>query len=157
MDMNIDRHGPFVPGGRHTAWHTPQGPGMPELALWTPAERALRPPSHRLACLHLTPHRSRRRRGLRLTPRRRRRRRRRGLRLPRCRWAPHVVSAPPPHPTHPPHPTPCAQDEVKEFFGDPYSMQMYGIVFGYLSIARMTVSYQRYWEVHICPQARAIG
>ena len=38
------------------------------------------------------------------------------------------------------------QDEVKEFFGDPYSMQMYGIVFGYLSIARLTVSYQRYWE-----------
>ena len=38
------------------------------------------------------------------------------------------------------------QDQVKEFFGDPYSMQMYGIVFGYLSIARLTVSYQRYWE-----------
>ena len=36
---------------------------------------------------------------------------------------------------------------MKEFFGDPYSMQMYGIVFGYLSIARLTVSYQRYWEV----------
>ena len=36
---------------------------------------------------------------------------------------------------------------MKEFFGDPYSMQVYGIVFGYLSIARLTVSYQRYWEV----------
>ena len=52
----------------------------------------------------------------------------------------------------PPHAARCffralAQDEVKEAFGDPYSMQMYGIVFGYLSIARLTVSYQRYWEV----------
>ena len=63
----------------------------------------------------------------------------------------------PPPPLQPPPPAlvplraarcfpPPAQDEVKEFFGDPYSMQMYGIVFGYLSIARMTVSYQRYWE-----------
>ena len=30
--------------------------------------------------------------------------------------------------------------------GDKYSMQLFGLVFGYLSIGRLNISYQRYWE-----------
>ena len=30
--------------------------------------------------------------------------------------------------------------------GDKYSMQLFGLVFGYLSIARLNISYNRYWE-----------
>ena len=35
---------------------------------------------------------------------------------------------------------------IRDFFGDPYAMQVLGIVFGYLSITRLNVSYNRYWE-----------
>ena len=31
--------------------------------------------------------------------------------------------------------------------GDKYSMQLFGLVFGYLSIARLNISYNRYWDV----------
>jgi len=33
-----------------------------------------------------------------------------------------------------------------EFFGATYSMEMFGVVFGYLCISRLQVSYDRYWE-----------
>jgi hypothetical protein len=32
------------------------------------------------------------------------------------------------------------------WFEDPFSMQMFGVVFGYLSISRLTTTYNRYWE-----------
>ena len=39
---------------------------------------------------------------------------------------------------------------IRDFFGDPYAMQVLGLVFGYLSISRLNVSYNRYWEgVHL--------
>ena len=35
---------------------------------------------------------------------------------------------------------------IRDFFGHPYAMQVLGLVFGYLSITRLNVSYTRYWE-----------
>ena len=35
---------------------------------------------------------------------------------------------------------------IRDFFGHPYAMQLLGLVFGYLSIARLQMSYSRYWE-----------
>lgn len=35
---------------------------------------------------------------------------------------------------------------IRDFFGHPYAMQLLGLVFGYLSVARLNVSYERYWE-----------
>lgn len=35
---------------------------------------------------------------------------------------------------------------IRDFFGHPYAMQVLGLVFGYLSINRLNVSYNRYWE-----------
>ena len=35
---------------------------------------------------------------------------------------------------------------IRDFFGHPYAMQVLGLVFGYLSITRLSVSYNRYWE-----------
>ena len=37
-------------------------------------------------------------------------------------------------------------DVDKELFEHPYSFQLFGIVFGYLCIARLNISYARYWE-----------
>lgn len=36
--------------------------------------------------------------------------------------------------------------DLNTFFSDPYSMQLFGLVFGYLAIQRMTTCYNRYWE-----------
>ena len=36
--------------------------------------------------------------------------------------------------------------EADVTLGDKYSMQLFGLVFGYLSIARLNISYNRYWE-----------
>ena len=36
--------------------------------------------------------------------------------------------------------------ETKGLFVDKYSMQLLGVVFGYLAVARLNVSYNRYWE-----------
>lgn len=36
--------------------------------------------------------------------------------------------------------------DLKVFFDDPFSMQMFGIVFGYLCIARLNTCYDRYWS-----------
>ena len=36
--------------------------------------------------------------------------------------------------------------DVEVVLGDKYSMQLFGLVFGYLSIARLNISYNRYWE-----------
>ena len=33
-----------------------------------------------------------------------------------------------------------------DLFAEPYSMQLFGVVFGYLAVARLNVSYNRYWE-----------
>mmetsp|Transcript_3079 Transcript_3079/g.6601 ORF Transcript_3079/g.6601 Transcript_3079/m.6601 type:complete len:543 (-) Transcript_3079:654-2282(-) len=33
-----------------------------------------------------------------------------------------------------------------ELFVDKYSMQLFGVVFGYIAVARLNVSYNRYWE-----------
>lgn len=39
---------------------------------------------------------------------------------------------------------------IRDFFGHPYAMQVLGLVFGYLSISRLQMSYNRYWEgVHL--------
>ena len=35
---------------------------------------------------------------------------------------------------------------IRDYFGHPYAMQVLGLVFGYLSITRLNVSYNRYWE-----------
>ena len=35
---------------------------------------------------------------------------------------------------------------VLDVFGHRYSMSLFGLVFGYLSIARLNISYNRYWE-----------
>ena len=35
---------------------------------------------------------------------------------------------------------------IRDYFGHPYAMQLVGLVFGYLMIARLNVSYGRYWE-----------
>ena len=35
---------------------------------------------------------------------------------------------------------------LREYFGHPYAAQLLGLVFGYLSVARLNVSYSRYWE-----------
>lgn len=35
---------------------------------------------------------------------------------------------------------------IRDYFGHPYAMQLLGLVFGYLSIARLNVSLTRYWE-----------
>ena len=42
----------------------------------------------------------------------------------------------------------CPQDEggAKAQFAHPYAFQLYGIVFGYMSIARLNISFGRYWE-----------
>ena len=37
-------------------------------------------------------------------------------------------------------------DTAREMFGETYGMQVFGIVFGYLCIARLNVCYARYWE-----------
>ena len=36
--------------------------------------------------------------------------------------------------------------DLQLFFTHPYSMQLFGLVFGYLAIARLTTCYERYWE-----------
>lgn len=36
------------------------------------------------------------------------------------------------------------------FFDDPFSYQMFGLVFGYLSVHRLTSCYDRYWEGVSC-------
>ena len=36
--------------------------------------------------------------------------------------------------------------DLSTFFDDPFSMQMYGLVFGFLSINRLAQCYNRYWE-----------
>ena len=37
--------------------------------------------------------------------------------------------------------------DVLEVFGpDDYAMQLFGVVFGFLSVTRLNMSYQRYWE-----------
>jgi hypothetical protein len=36
--------------------------------------------------------------------------------------------------------------DVLDVFGDQYAMQLFGVVFGYLSVARLNISYNRYWE-----------
>ena len=36
--------------------------------------------------------------------------------------------------------------DLTSWFEDPFSMQMFGVVFGYLSISRLTTTYNRYWE-----------
>lgn len=36
--------------------------------------------------------------------------------------------------------------DLTTWFTDPFSMQMFGVVFGYLSISRLTTTYNRYWE-----------
>ena len=36
--------------------------------------------------------------------------------------------------------------DLRTWFDDPFSMQMFGVVFGYLSISRLTTTYNRYWE-----------
>jgi len=41
---------------------------------------------------------------------------------------------------------PLGMDVAKDLFEHPYSFQLFGIVFGYLCIARLNISYQRYWE-----------
>ena len=33
-----------------------------------------------------------------------------------------------------------------DIFGETYSMSLFGVVFGYLSVARLNISYNRYWE-----------
>ena len=38
------------------------------------------------------------------------------------------------------------QVDRSQFFGETYSMEMFGVVFGYLCISRLQVSYDRYWE-----------
>jgi len=35
---------------------------------------------------------------------------------------------------------------IRDIFGHPYAMQVLGLVFGYLSISRLNMSYNRYWE-----------
>ena len=35
---------------------------------------------------------------------------------------------------------------TEDLFFDSYSMQVFGVVFGYLAVARLAVSYNRYWE-----------
>lgn len=35
---------------------------------------------------------------------------------------------------------------AREFFGETYGVQVFGIVFGYLCIARLNICYSRYWE-----------
>ena len=36
--------------------------------------------------------------------------------------------------------------QTADLFVDKYSMQLFGVVFGYLSVARLNVCYNRYWE-----------
>ena len=45
----------------------------------------------------------------------------------------------------------CEADEdgdgpATKLFAHPYAFQLFGIVFGYLSVARLNISYARYWE-----------
>ena len=35
---------------------------------------------------------------------------------------------------------------ARELFGETYGMQVFGIVFGFLSVARLNICYSRYWE-----------
>ena len=35
-------------------------------------------------------------------------------------------------------------DRVEDYFGHPFSMQLFGLIYGYLSITRMNITYQRY-------------
>ena len=37
-------------------------------------------------------------------------------------------------------------DKARELFGETYGMQVFGIVFGFLSVARLNICYSRYWE-----------
>ena len=36
------------------------------------------------------------------------------------------------------------EDKVEDYFGHPFSMQLFGLIYGYLSITRMNITYQRY-------------
>ena len=36
--------------------------------------------------------------------------------------------------------------DPRDFFNDPYSISLIGVVFGYLSVARLNMCYNRYWE-----------
>lgn len=36
--------------------------------------------------------------------------------------------------------------DFRKYFGHPYALQLLGLVFGYLSVSRLQVSYNRYWE-----------
>ena len=36
--------------------------------------------------------------------------------------------------------------DFQDIFGETYSMSLFGVVFGYLSVARLNISYNRYWE-----------
>ena len=44
--------------------------------------------------------------------------------------------------------------EVLDVFGDQYAMQLFGVVFGYLSVARLNISYNRRAPPARCPPAR---
>lgn len=39
---------------------------------------------------------------------------------------------------------------LRDWFGDTYSMQLFGLVFGYLCISRLDLCYVRYWEGASC-------
>ena len=40
----------------------------------------------------------------------------------------------------------CESEATQQLFEHPYAFQLFGIVFGYLSIARLNISFARYWE-----------
>lgn len=42
--------------------------------------------------------------------------------------------------------TPLVGWDLKTFFDDPFGMQMFGVVFGYLMISRLASCYDRYWS-----------
>lgn len=39
-----------------------------------------------------------------------------------------------------------SDDRVQDFFDHPFGMQLLGLIFGYLSITRMNITYNRYWS-----------